>query len=153
VNIKAEYFVPDAERVQIHVAETVTLDVTLQVREVDGIIDVTAVAPVVGHDYFRELHRHQPRNSSPISRFPVSGNMRNSGELHLPHAGVTGTASNTQIDGSQSRAKEVCSMGVGATSPEKRRHAVYLSIGGSRLGIPPGEQRFQRGIWPHPAAV
>jgi Flp pilus assembly protein TadG len=117
VNIKAEYFVPDAERVQIHVAETVTLDVTLQVREVDGTIDVTAVAPVVDTT--------TSENSTGITEklvtdlpLSVSGNMRNPESFIFLTPGVTGTASNTQIDGSQSRAKEVIFDGVGATSPE-----------------------------------
>jgi hypothetical protein len=48
----------------------------------------------------------------------VSGNMRNPESFIFLTPGVTGTAANTQIDGSQSRAKEVLVDGVGSTSPE-----------------------------------
>ena len=48
----------------------------------------------------------------------VSGNMRNPESFIFLAPGVTGDATNTQINGSQSRGKEVLVDGVGSTSPE-----------------------------------
>jgi hypothetical protein len=118
VSAVAEGFNPDTQRVQIHVAETVTLDLVPWVFRGDGVaIDVTAVTPVIDTT--------TSENSTGITQklvadlpLSVSGNMRNPESFIFLTPGVTGTASNTQIDGSQSRAKEVIFDGVGATSPE-----------------------------------
>ncbi len=118
VSAVAEGFNPDTQRVQIHVAETVTLDLVPWVFRGDGVaIDVTAVTPVIDTT--------TSDNSTAITEklvtdlpLSVSGNMRNPESFIFLTPGVTGTASNTQIDGSQSRAKEVIFDGVGATSPE-----------------------------------
>jgi hypothetical protein len=101
----------------INVAQTVTLNASLTVGAVDQTVEVTAAAPaleantsdvgtVVGRAMVMDL---------PLS---VSGNMRNPESFIFLAPGVTGDANNTQINGSQSRAKEVLVDGIGSTSPE-----------------------------------
>ncbi|HWQ53601.1 MAG TPA: TonB-dependent receptor [Bryobacteraceae bacterium] len=103
--------------VEINVAQTVTLNVGLTVGAVDQTVEVTAAAPAletntsdVGTVVTRAMVMDLPLS--------VSGNMRNPESFIFLAPGVTGDTTNTQINGSQSRAKEVLVDGVGSTSPE-----------------------------------
>ena len=105
------------KNVEINVAQTLTLNVVLEIGQVDQAVEVTAAAPllesatsdlgtVVTHDRVVDL---------PLA---VSGNMRHPGAFVFLAPGVTGDTSNTQINGSQNRAKEILLDGIGSTSPE-----------------------------------
>jgi outer membrane receptor protein involved in Fe transport len=103
--------------VEINVAQTVTLNVTLSVGTVDQTVEVTDAPPPlqtttsdVGAVVTRAMVMDLPLS--------VSGNMRNPESFIFLAPGVTGDTTNTQINGSQSRAKEVLVDGVGSTSPE-----------------------------------
>ncbi|MFB3826942.1 MAG: carboxypeptidase regulatory-like domain-containing protein [Bryobacteraceae bacterium] len=105
------------KNVEVNVAQTVTLNVTLAVGTVDQTVEVTAAAPQleastsdVGTVVTRAMVMDLPLS--------VSGNMRNPESFIFLAPGVTGDTTNTQINGSQSRAKEVLVDGVGSTSPE-----------------------------------
>ena len=103
--------------IQINVAQTLTLNVTLEVGQTSEAIEVKATAAavesstsdlgtVISQDRVMDL---------PLS---VSGNMRNPESFIFLTPGVTGNTGDTQINGSQSRSKEVLFDGVGSTSPE-----------------------------------
>jgi hypothetical protein len=101
----------------INVAQTVTLNATLTVGAVDQTVEVTAAAPALEantSDVGTVVNRTMVMDL-PLS---VSGNMRNPESFIFLAPGVTGDANNTQINGSQSRAKEVLVDGIGSTSPE-----------------------------------
>ena len=103
--------------VEINVAQTVTLNLTLTVGTVDQTVEVTGAAPALEantSDVGTVVNRAMVMDL-PLS---VSGNMRNPESFIFLAPGVTGDASNTQINGSQSRAKEVLVDGIGSTSPE-----------------------------------
>jgi hypothetical protein len=103
--------------IEVNVAQTVNLNVTLEVGQVEQVLEVTAAAPLlesatstVGTVVTRAMVQDLPLS--------VSGNMRNPEQFIFLAPGVTGDASNTQINGSQSRAKEILVDGIGAGSPE-----------------------------------
>ncbi|HZT32619.1 MAG TPA: TonB-dependent receptor [Bryobacteraceae bacterium] len=103
--------------VDINVAQTVTLNVSLAVGAVDQTVEVSAAQTAVEastSDVGTVVHRNMVIDL-PLS---VSGNMRNPESFIFLAPGVTGDSSNTQINGSQSRAKEVLLDGIGSTSPE-----------------------------------
>jgi len=125
VAVKVPGLAPFVASLQVHVAGTTTLDVEMdpigdRMFSVD-VTDVTEAVDTTSSD-----------NSTAITErlvtdlpLAVSGNMRNPENFIFLTPGVTGTvtgaggaAANTQVDGSQSRAKEVVFDGVGATSPE-----------------------------------
>jgi hypothetical protein len=115
VSAAAKGFNPDTRIVQIHVAETVTLDLVPWVSRSDiDVIDVTPVVDTTTSGNSTAVTEKLVTNL-PLS---ISGNMRDPESFIFLTPGVTGTTANTQIDGSQSRAKEVLFDGVGATSPE-----------------------------------
>ena len=105
-------------RVEVHIAENMTLNFAMKVSgPVVVDLDLLGIAQAVD--------TASSDNSTAITEklvtdlpLSVSGNMRNPESFIFLTPGVTGTAANTQIDGSQSRAKEVLFDGVGATSPE-----------------------------------
>src|SRR5579885_593005 len=102
---------------EINVAQTVTLNVSLAVGAVDQTVEVSAAQTAVEastSDVGTVVHRNMVIDL-PLS---VSGNMRNPESFIFLAPGVTGDSSNTQINGSQSRAKEVLLDGIGSTSPE-----------------------------------
>ncbi len=124
VSLTAKGFQPEIKRVQVHLAETVTLDVVLRVIGNDKQIDVTAIAPVIDTVTSENATGITEKLIADLP-LSVSGNMRNPENFIFLTPGVTGTVTgaggagaSTQIDGSQSRAKEVLFDGVGATSPE-----------------------------------
>lgn len=105
------------KNIDIGIAQTLTLTISLQIGSVDETVEVTGGAPPIetttsdiGTSVNRALVMDLP--------LAVSGNMRNPEAFIFLAPGVTGDSSNTQINGSQSRAKEVLVDGVGSTSPE-----------------------------------
>jgi hypothetical protein len=127
VAASAKGFATGELSVRVHVSETPTLNFTMKVatqKQETIIID--------GDDGLRLLNDVTSDNSTAIIEklvadlpLAVSGNMRSPESFIFLTPGVTGTitgaggaAGNTQIDGSQSRAKEVLVDGVGSTSPE-----------------------------------
>jgi hypothetical protein len=103
--------------IEVNVAQTVTLNVGMEVGQVEQVLEVTGAAPLiesttstVGTVVTRAMVQDLPLS--------VSGNMRNPEQFIFLAPGVTGDATNTQINGSQSRAKEILVDGVGTASPE-----------------------------------
>ena len=103
--------------IALNVAQTLTLNVTLEVGQVEQTVEVSAsgavlststsdLGTVISNDRVIDL---------PLA---VSGNMRNPEAFIFLTPGVSGTVANTNINGSQSRAKEVLLDGIGSTSPE-----------------------------------
>ncbi|MGD0047632.1 MAG: TonB-dependent receptor [Bryobacteraceae bacterium] len=118
VTVQAPGFADSVTRIQVHTAETMTLNFAMKIAAAQLVdLDVDSPASVIDAT--------TSENSTGITEklvtdlpLSVSGNMRNPESFIFLTPGVTGTAANTQIDGSQSRAKEVLFDGVGATSPE-----------------------------------
>ena len=134
--------------VEINVAQTVTLNVTLTVGAVDQTVEVTAAAPALEtntSDVGTVVNRAMVMDL-PLS---VSGNMRNPESFIFLAPGVTGDTTNTQINGSQSRAKEVLVDGVGSTSPESGGVLFTYPFGGGHRGVQAAEQQLQRRVRPH----
>jgi hypothetical protein len=103
--------------VDINIAQTVTINVNLALGAVNETVEVSGAAQAVQtstSDIGTVVDRRMVIDL-PLS---VSGNMRNPESFIFLAPGVTGDTGNTQINGSQSRAKEVLFDGVGATSPE-----------------------------------
>ncbi|MGH7248922.1 MAG: TonB-dependent receptor, partial [Pseudomonadota bacterium] len=105
------------KNIEINVAQTVTLNVSLAIGAVTQTVEVTGAPPAIetstsaiGTVVNRALVMDLPLS--------VSGNMRNPESFIFLTPGVSGSTGNTQINGSQSRAKEVLFDGAGATSPE-----------------------------------
>ncbi len=103
--------------IDVPVAQTLTININLVVGAVSTTMEVTGAAPLVATS--------SSENGTNVNRrmvidlpLSVSGNMRNPESFIFLTPGVTGSAANTQINGSQSRAKEVLFDGVGSTSPE-----------------------------------
>ncbi|HWB99734.1 MAG TPA: carboxypeptidase-like regulatory domain-containing protein, partial [Bryobacteraceae bacterium] len=103
--------------VDISIAQTVTLDISLSVGAVDQTVEVSS-APAAVESSTSDLGTVVNRNLVIDLPLSVSGNMRNPESFIFLAPGVTGDAGNTQINGSQSRAKEVLLDGIGSTSPE-----------------------------------
>jgi hypothetical protein len=106
-----------ARDIDVPVAQTLTVNVNLVVGAVSSTVEVTGASTLVATS---TSENGTNVNSRMVIDLPlsVSGNMRNPESFIFLTPGVTGTAANTQINGSQSRAKEVLFDGVGATSPE-----------------------------------
>ena len=111
-------FETTSQLVRVRLAETVVLDFTMRVIQGRTEIAVTgsqgSIEDIGIGDPFPPIEDRLVTDL-PLS---VSGNIRNPESFIFLMPGVTGTAANTQINGSQSRAKEVLFDGVGATSPE-----------------------------------
>ncbi len=101
----------------INVAQTITLNVTLEVGQVEQTVEITTQAPML-ESTTSDLGTVVSRERIVDLPLAVSGNMRHPGAFVFLAPGVTGDTSNTQINGSQNRAKEVLMDGVGSTSPE-----------------------------------
>jgi hypothetical protein len=115
VSVTAKGFRTEGWQGPVHVAATTTLNFTMYIPTLNVDVEiVTAPLDQVASDNSTGI-TEKLVTDLPLS---VSGNMRNPESFIFLTPGVTGTASNTQIDGSQSRAKEVLFDGVGATSPE-----------------------------------
>src|SRR5258708_20298268 len=113
--------------VEVVVGQTLTLDFKLELGQVDQTVEVTAQTPLLenGTSDLGTVVDQKQVQDLPLS---VSANMRNPESFLLLAPGVTGDVTNTQINGSQSRAKEVLVDGSGSTSPES---------GGLRVHHPP----------------
>ena len=103
--------------VELLVSQTLTLNLSLEVGEVNQSVNVEGTTA--------NVETTTSENATTVSQqmvqdlpLSVSGNMRNPEQFMFLTPGVTGTTSNTQIEGSQSRSKEVLFDGIGTTSPE-----------------------------------
>ncbi|MBL8178447.1 MAG: TonB-dependent receptor [Bryobacterales bacterium] len=101
----------------INVAQTLTLNATLEVGQVEQTVEVTGQAPLLESNT-SDLGTVVSTERVVDLPLAVSGNMRHPGSFVFLAPGVTGDTSNTQINGSQNRAKEVLMDGIGSTSPE-----------------------------------
>lgn len=102
---------------ELSVAQTLTLNVTLEVGQVDQAVEVTAAAPLL-ESSTSDLGTVVTKERVVDLPLAVSGNMRHPGAFVFLAPGVTGDTSNTQINGSQNRSKEILVDGIGSTSPE-----------------------------------
>ena len=101
----------------VDVAQTLTLDIALQVGAVEQTVEVSGAAPLVESstsDLGTVVDQKQVADL-PLS---VSGNVRNPESFVLLAPGVSGDTTNTEVNGSQDRAKEVLVDGVQSTGPE-----------------------------------
>jgi len=115
VTAKAKGFLPSKVLADVHVAETVALNFTMLLGGAEPVaVEVAATEETITSVNSTGI-TEKLVTDLPLS---VSGNTRNPESFIFLTPGVTGTAANTQINGSQSRAKEVLLDGVGATSPE-----------------------------------
>ncbi|MBL8241154.1 MAG: TonB-dependent receptor [Bryobacterales bacterium] len=103
--------------VVVSVAQTVTLNVALEVGQVEQSVEVSASAALLEAST-SDLGTAVTRDRIVDLPLAVSGNMRHPGAFVFLAPGVTGDTSNTQINGSQNRAKEVLLDGIGSVSPE-----------------------------------
>ena len=130
----------------VNVAQTLTLDIALQMGAVDQTVEVSA-----RRRWSRAARRISARWSiqKQVADLPLSvnGNVRNPESFVFLAPGVTGDTANTEINGSQDRAKEVLVDGVQSTGPES---------GGTVGTYPPVEAigefkldgvELQRGVW------
>jgi Carboxypeptidase regulatory-like domain len=103
--------------VEVALGQTLNLDFKLDLGQIEQTVEVEAATPVLenGTSELGTVLDQKQVQDLPLS---VSGNMRNPESFALLAPGVTGDVTNTQINGSQSRAKEVLVDGVGSTSPE-----------------------------------
>ncbi len=106
-----------ADDLELVLAQTLTLNLILEVGEVTQSVNVGAAGANV-ETSTSEIATNVNRQMIIDLPLSVSGNMRNPGSFIFLTPGVTGTAANTQIEGSQSRSKEVLLDGIGSTSPE-----------------------------------
>lgn len=105
------------KEVEVNVARTVTLNVSLEVGQLDQAVEVSAAVGVIDastSDIGTVISRERVMDL-PLQ---ISANMRSPEAFVFLAPGVTGNTRDTQINGSQSRAKEVLLDGVGSTSPE-----------------------------------
>ena len=101
----------------VDVAQTLTIDIALQLGAVDQTVEVSGAAPLVENstsDLGTVVDQKQVADL-PLS---VSGNVRNPESFVFLAPGVTGDTVNTEVNGSQDRAKEVLVDGVQSTGPE-----------------------------------
>ena len=101
----------------ISVGQTLTLNLTLEIGQVEQQIEVVGNAPVVESTTSDVGTVVSQRNVIDLP-LAVSGNMRNPEAFIFLTPGVTGDATNTQINGSPSRGKEILFDGGSAASPE-----------------------------------
>ncbi len=118
VSIKANGFrLSSVPRLQINVGQRASLAVVLEI----GSLDQTAVVTATSTD----IQAATSDLGSVVSRekvldlpLAVTGNIRNPESFIFLTPGVTGSIANTQIDGGQSRSKEVLLDGAASTGPE-----------------------------------
>ncbi|MBI4904672.1 MAG: TonB-dependent receptor [Acidobacteria bacterium] len=112
---------------RVYIGQTLMLDLTLELGALDQAVEVTAAAPLIDQNtssLSTVVDQKQVRDL-PV---PVNGNMRNPEAFVLLAPGVTGDTANTEINGSQDRAKEVLFDGAMSTGPES---------GGTMFTYPP----------------
>ncbi len=103
--------------IELNVAQTLTLNIMLELGQTDQTVEVTAAPPLL-ESATSDLGTVVNRDRVVDLPLAVSGNMRHPGAFVFLAPGVTGDTSNTQINGSQSRSKEILMDGIGSTSPE-----------------------------------
>jgi len=104
-------------RVEVSIGQTVTLNVTLQVGQIDQTVEVTGTPTPVDSSTATASTVISPQQVIDLP-LAISGNMRNPESFILLTPGVSGDTRNTQINGSPSRAKEVVFDGGTASGPE-----------------------------------
>ena len=114
---------------KLDVAQTLTLDIALQIGAVDQTVEVSGAAPLIESS---TSDLGTVIDSKQVADLPLSvnGNMRNPESFVFLAPGVTGDVANTEINGSQDRAKEVLVDGAQSTGPES---------GGTMFTYPPVE--------------
>lgn len=117
------------KNVRVYIGQTVTLDLTLELGAVDQAVEVTATAPLIESNTssLNTVVDQKQVRDLPVA---VNGNMRNPEAFVLLAPGVSGDTANTEINGSQDRAKEVLFDGAMSTGPES---------GGTMFTYPPVE--------------
>ena len=103
--------------VVVNVAQTVTLDVTLEVGQVEQTVEVVAEAGQL-QTSTSDLGSTVQRNKLLDLPLFVSGTVRDLEQFIFLAPGVTGNSLNTQISGSPNRAKEVLIDGIASTGVE-----------------------------------
>jgi hypothetical protein len=103
--------------IELLLAQTLTLNISLEIGEVTQSVNVGAGVSNV-ETTTSELATNVGEKMVIDLPLAVAGNMRNPESFIFLTPGVTGSTSNTQIEGSQSRSKEVLLDGIGSTSPE-----------------------------------
>ncbi len=103
--------------VEIAILQTVNLAVGLQVGAVEQVMEVAADAGAI-ETTTSDLGTTVSKEKVVDLPLAVSGNMRHPGAFVFLAPGVTGDTSNTQVNGSQNRSKEILLDGVGSVSPE-----------------------------------
>ncbi len=105
------------DNVQLTLAQTLTFNATMQVGQVNESVEVNGTALAVQSNS-SEVATSVTRQLVMDLPLSVSGNTRNIESFLFLTPGVTGTTANTQINGSQSRSKEVLIDGASSISPE-----------------------------------
>jgi hypothetical protein len=103
--------------IDLNVAQTLTVDVRLEVGQVDQTVEVTSEIGVL-QTATSDLGTTIQRNKLMDLPLFVGGNVRNLEQFIFLAPGVTGDTGNTQISGSPSRGKEVLIDGVASTGIE-----------------------------------
>jgi hypothetical protein len=103
--------------IELNVAQTLALDVKLEVGQVEQAIEVTDEIGTL-QTATSDLGTTIQRNKLMDLPLFVGGNVRNLEQFIFLAPGVTGDTNNTQISGSPSRAKEVLIDGVASTGIE-----------------------------------
>lgn len=103
--------------IPVNVAQTVTVDPTLEVGQVEQAIEVTSEVTTL-QTSTSDLGTTIQRNKLVDLPLFVGGNVRNLEQFIFLAPGVTGDLGNTQISGSPSRAKEVLIDGIASTGVE-----------------------------------
>jgi hypothetical protein len=104
-------------QMELSIGQTLSLDFTLQVGQMDQTVEVTSNPAPVDSSTSVTATVISPQQVLALP-LAISGNMRNPESFILLTPGVTGDTGNTQINGSPSRAKEVVFDGATATGPE-----------------------------------
>jgi hypothetical protein len=103
--------------VQINIGQTATLSVALQLGSIDQSVEVSAAVTQI-QAATSDLGSVVSREKVMDLPLAVTGAIRNPEAFIFLTPGVTGSVGNTQIDGGQSRSKEVLLDGAASTGPE-----------------------------------
>ena len=104
-------------KIELNVAQTLTLDANLELGQVEQSVEVTADVTTL-QTSTSDLGTTIQRNKLVDLPLFVGGNVRNLEQFIFLAPGVTGDTGNTQISGSPSRAKEVLVDGIASTGIE-----------------------------------
>ena len=104
-------------KIELNVAQTLTLDANLEIGQVEQSVEVTADVTTL-QTSTSDLGTTIQRNKLVDLPLFVGGNVRNLEQFIFLAPGVTGDTGNTQISGSPNRAKEVLVDGIASTGVE-----------------------------------